>query len=134
MLSISGKYRLPAMRLFLALWLGLVVAVSISPLSFKLRLHTIGPFHDFAHYSVYLLTGIFFWLAADRWYGRLTGFVLGVMISAAQEWTENKLYHAGFEWKDVATDLAGLISGFALMLLLAVLLTDPTIDRTGARF
>jgi hypothetical protein len=134
MLPISGKYRLAAMRLFLALWLGLVIAVSISPVSFKLKLHTIGPFHDFSHYIVYLLTGIFFWLAAGRWYGRLAGFVLGVLISAGQEWTENKLYRAGFEWKDVATDLAGLISGFALMLLITALLTDPTIDRRGAGF
>lgn len=119
-------------RIGLSLWLALVVAVSISPLSFKLRLHTIGPYHDFGHYIVYGLTGIFLWWVTKRWFSRVFAFLFGVGLSLGQEWIENKIYHAGFEWRDVGSDLAGLVSGFALMVLIAALMTEPRPDRRGA--
>ena len=113
------------LRLGLAIWLVLVMAVSISPLSFKLRLHTTGVYHNIGHYVVYVITGILFWLITKSAYGKVFAFVLGVALAFGQEWIENKMYHAGFEWKDVGTDLAGLVSGFALMLLVMALADDP---------
>jgi hypothetical protein len=134
-LSGSGGNKLTViMRLWLAIWLVLVIAVSITPLSFKLRLHTIGPFHDFGHYIVYGLTGIFLWLVAKRWQGRVAGFVFGIALSLGQEWAENKLYNAGYEWKDVNTDIAGLVSGFALVFLITALLADPGVNGTRPGF
>jgi hypothetical protein len=109
------------LRLAFAVWLALLVVVSIFPVSFKLKLHTVGPYHDYGHYIAFILTGIFIWLIAGRTYGKVLGFAGGAAFSFAQEWAENKLYHAGFEWKDVATDGAGLITGFALMLLITSL-------------
>ncbi len=99
----------------------LVVALSISPLSFKLRLHTIGVYHNIGHYLVYLLTGVLLWLIAERWYWRLLHFVLGMAVALGQEWAENRLYHAGFEWTDVRMDLAGLVTAYALMVLIVSL-------------
>ena len=52
----------------------------------------------------------------------------------AQEWAENKLYHAGYEWRDVGTDLAGLVTGYALMLLITALLSEPGRGEPSARF
>ena len=122
--------RFALIRAMLIIWLVVVIAVSISPLSFKLKLHTIGAYHDFGHYVVYALTGILLWLATDRWPFKLLAFLAGSTLAFAQEWIENRIYHAGFEWKDVGTDLAGLISGFALMLLITVLTTDER-ERQG---
>ena len=111
-------------RVALVIWLLLVMAVSISPLSFKLKLHTTGGYHDFGHYCVYGLTGIILWLAADSWVGRIVTFLMGATLAFGQEWLENHMYHAGFEWKDVGSDLAGLVSGYALMLLFVALTSD----------
>jgi hypothetical protein len=117
------------MRIFLAVWLGLVIAVSITPLSFKLKLHTIGAYHDFGHYVVYAVTGIMLWLIAEQWFGKVAAFLFGFAVAFGQEWAENRLYHAGFEWRDVGMDLAGLVTGYALMLLITALLEDPRRDR-----
>jgi hypothetical protein len=103
-----------------------VVALSISPLSMKLKLHTIGVYHDAGHYVVYALSGIMLWLVVKRWFLRVITFGLGVSMAFLQEWAENAIYHAGFEWKDVGTDLAGLVSGFALMLLIMALTMDDS--------
>ena len=111
-------------RFAFVVYIGLLIAISIFPLSFKLRLHTHGPFHNFAHYVAFLLTAVFLWFITERVWGRLLGLCGGVVFAYSQEWAENKLYHAGFEWKDVSTDIAGLISGFALMTLIRVLLSD----------
>ena len=116
--------------MILAVWLALVLAVSITPLSFKLKLHTIGVCHNLGHYVVYTVTGILLWLVVERWYLRVFAFMGGVTLAYGQEWAENKLYHAGFEWKDVATDLAGLVTGFALMLLIMALVEDSTQQRS----
>lgn len=117
------------MRFALPLWFALVIAVSISPLSFKLRLHTIGPYHDLGHYLVYTATAIFCWLVAERWLGRLIAFGIAIVVAVGQEWAENRLYHAAFEWKDVRTDMAGLATGLAIMLLLNALLNNPDAER-----
>jgi len=111
----------------LFVWLALVIAVSISPLSFKLKLHTVGLYHDIGHYVVYTLTGILLWVVVRRrWYLRVISFAFGVGLAYGQEWAENRIYHQGFEWKDVGTDLAGLVSGFALMLLIVALTMDES--------
>ena len=119
------------MRFALAAWLFLLVAVSLFPVSFKLKLHTTGAMHDYGHYIAFLVTAIFLWLIAERPLGRIAGFLGGMVFSYSQEWAENKLYHAGFEWKDVGTDLAGLVSGFVFMVLVTTLLMD---ERSGERF
>jgi hypothetical protein len=111
------------------MWLVLVMAVSVSPLSFKLKLHTIGVYHDIGHYAVYTLTGILLWIVVKHWYWRIPTFAGGLGLAFGQEWLENRLYHAGFEWKDVGTDLAGLVTGFALMLLVVALMEDPARQR-----
>jgi hypothetical protein len=103
-----------------------VILLSISPLSMKLKLHTTGVYHDLGHYVVYTLSGILLWLVVKRWLLRILTFALGVLLAFLQEWAENALYHAGFEWKDVGTDLAGLVSGFALMLLIMALMMDDS--------
>lgn len=113
------------MRISLVIWLALVIAVSITPLSFKLKLHTVGVYHNFGHYVVYAVTGIMLWLIAERWFSKIAAFLFGFAVAFGQEWAENRLYHAGFEWRDVGTDLAGLITGYALMLLITALMEDP---------
>jgi hypothetical protein len=112
------------LRLLFVIWVLLVIAVSITPLSFKLRLHTTGVYHNLGHYVVYTFTGIFLWIVAKRWLGRILAFAFGVALALGQEWAENRLYHAGFEWKDVKNDIAGLVTGFALMLLITALTDD----------
>ncbi len=113
----------------LIVWAGLVLAVSVSPLSFKLKLHTVGPYHDFGHYLVYLVTAILICTSAKRLGGRVAGFFAAMVLALGQEWLENHMYHAGFEWKDVGSDLAGLVSGFALVTLVTVLFGDSETSR-----
>ena len=120
-------------RIGLAIWIALVIAISISPLSFKLRLHTIGALHDFGHYVVYALTGIFLWIVAERRVTRVFAFLFGIVLSVGQEWAENRMYHAGFEWKDVVTDLAGLVTGFALMIVITALIGEPRAASNSSR-
>jgi hypothetical protein len=111
-------------RLVLVIWLIFVAVLSILPFHFKSRLHTMGTYHNIGHYAVYLMTGILIWVAAERGSNRVIGFLLGVGLSFGQEWLENHVYHAGFEWRDVGTDLAGLISSFGLMLVVLALTDD----------
>jgi len=119
-LSESRKFILTVRAVFAA-WIVILVAVSIFPVSFKLKLHTSGVFHDVGHYLVFAFTAMFLWMITEGPLARVLGFVGGAVFSFSQEWAENRLYHAGFEWKDVGNDLAGLVSGFALMVLLTSL-------------
>jgi hypothetical protein len=122
------------MRFTLLVWLVLLYTLSITPLSFKLKVHTIGQLHDVGHYVVYTVTGLMLWLAAEKWLTRTLAFAFGVAVLLGQEWIENKLYHAGFEWRDVKTDLAGLATGLAVMVLFSALMSDAGSDRSRARF
>ena len=118
--SYANKF-IVIIRFALAVWLALLIAVSLFPLAFKLKLHTSGPFHDYVHYIAFILTAIFLWLITERPSGKVFSFFGGIAFSYAQEWAENRIYHAGFEWRDVATDLVGLMSGYVLMLLVTFL-------------
>jgi hypothetical protein len=101
-----------------------LLMVSLFPIAFKWKLHTTGYFHDYVHFAAFLITAIFIWLLADSPIAKTLGFAGGLVFSYGQEWAENWLYHAGFEWRDVTTDLAGLLSGFALMMLITSLSPD----------
>ena len=102
-------------------WLLMMVALSVIPLSFKLKLHTTGHYHDFGHYFVFLITAVMACQLARRFAGRLFVFFVVLAVALIQEWLENHMYHAGYEWKDVVTDLAGIVTGFALVTLAEVL-------------
>jgi hypothetical protein len=111
------------MRFVLAIWLAFLTVISLFPVSFKLKLHMIGPLHDDSHYIVFFLTAIFLWLIAERPAGKAISFLAGLAFLYTQEWAENKIYHAGFEWRDVATDSLGLVTGFSLMFFVTCLAT-----------
>jgi hypothetical protein len=117
------------MWILILVWMILLIGLSVSPLSFKLKLHTVGPYHDFGHYIVYLLTAILICQVAKRFGGRVAGFFFALALALGQEWLENQMYHAGYEWKDVATDMAGTLSGFALVTLMTVLFQDSATSR-----
>jgi hypothetical protein len=121
--SRSSKVRV-AFRFVVAIWAVLLIALSISPLSFKLRIHSQGAFHDFGHYTVYGATAILLWVMTKRTLSRFLAFAGGVGFAFGQEWIENVIYHAGFEWNDVRTDLAGLASGLFLVILVTTLMSD----------
>ncbi len=111
-------------RYAFALWLALLAAVSMFPLPYKHKLHIMGHYHDLSHYLGFLITGLFLWFMSDAVPGRLIAFLVGAAFSYSQEWAENALYHAGFEPKDVETDIAGLITAFSLMILIKALVMD----------
>jgi glycopeptide antibiotics resistance protein len=122
-LTQSDRHRNTALiRFAFVLWLAVLVMVSLLPLSFKWKLHTHGSLHDYLHYAAFFVTAIFLWLISKGALGRTFAFAAGLIFSYLQEWAENWIYHAGFEWRDVITDFAGLLSGFALMFLITSLL------------
>lgn len=119
------------MRFVFALWILVLFVVSVFPVGFKVKLHTSGPLHDVGHYLAFVVTGILLWLIMKSPLSKVLGFIGGVAFVLSQEWTENWLYHAGFEWKDVGNDVAGLISGYALMILVGALVEARMTPRSG---
>lgn len=111
-------------RFAFALWMVILVGISMLSVPYKLRFHIIGPHHDLNHYVAFVVTALFLWMISDTSLGRATGFLAGTAFAYSQEWAEHAIYHAPFEARDVRTDLAGLISGFALMILIKALMSE----------
>jgi hypothetical protein len=94
------------------LWVLVVVALSISPLAIKQRLHTVGHLHYGGHFFVFALTA-----AAVLWNtpplrSQILRSGMVVLLGVALEAAEVIVYHSRWEKRDLLVDTAGAAAGF----------------------
>jgi hypothetical protein len=88
------------------------------PLSVKRAIGTTGVLHRAGHLAAFAVTTILFlqWKRHARLHPWLLWPVL--TFAFALEWLEAFLFGGAFEWRDVATDIAGLLTALLLYAIL----------------
>ncbi len=112
--SVTHSVQVTTTRCVLWVWLALITALSLAPFAVKSQLGTKGQFHNLGHFSIFVVTGILFCWAADRFRWRLARYVQVCCIAAFLEALETAIYHNRFEWHDVAVDAFGAAVGLAI--------------------
>jgi hypothetical protein len=116
-------------RVRLIVWTTCLAALSLMPLSVKRTIGTTGVLHNGGHLAAFAITGILFlqWRRPSRFQPWLlwppAAFAL------ALESAEAVLFHNAFEWRDVATDVLGLLTGLLIYRLCEVLGAGPSTPR-----
>ena len=105
-------------RVILAIWLAILLAVSLAPDAVKYELGTKGGFHDVGHLIAFVLTGaLFCWKAVNR-RAKLLGAFGACCFAIGLEALEALIYRNHFEWSDLWIDSLGVILGLAIVALL----------------
>jgi hypothetical protein len=105
-------------RALFALWLLLILGLSVLPFNVKLAF-TIGRFHNAGHLLVFLVAAVLGCWRANGVSPRLLRLIGLVALAVAIEGVEKLVtYRNPFEWRDLALDVAGILSGFLLSFLL----------------
>ena len=110
-----------AQRTRLAVWLGGLAAVSLMPLSIKRAIGTTGVLHHAGHLAAFVVTGILFlqWKRPERSWPWLIWPLAA--FAFALEYTEAAVYHNAIEWRDIVTDILGLLTALLVYLNLPFL-------------
>jgi hypothetical protein len=96
------------MRKLLVFWLVLVASLSLAPFGIKEVLGTRGPFHNFGHFLVFLVTGAMVLIDAPARKSRIRRFAFVILFSAATEGLESVVYSNIFEWRDFLIDCTAI--------------------------
>lgn len=116
---LEASTRLSRQRVFLFMWVLLIVLVSIAPLSVKEQLHTTGRLHYIGHFGVFAVTALLaLWNVRSR-RGQILCAVLVAMLGVAVELAEAVHYQGFLEKRDLAVDWLGVAVGCAVAGLLS---------------
>lgn len=110
-----------AMRLVVFLWLLFVTALSVAPFAVKYEFGTKGHFHDFGHFSIFVITVALFCWGEKGITPKFLRFLAACGFGILLEALEMAIYHNRFEWHDIAVDVAGAVIGFAAMTIVPLL-------------
>lgn len=105
------------MRWWIAVWLGLITALSLLPLRIKVAIGTVGSWHNAGHLLTFAATAALVLATASRATQRARRAILLVVFCSALEMLEAWLYHNRFEWGDLAIDSTGICLGWIAALL-----------------
>ena len=97
------------MRKWIALWLFLVLLLSLAPFPVKKFFGTMGPLHNYGHFAIFCATGIMLLHVETTRPARLAAFMFLFLFCAVTEGLQYLLYHNPFEWSDLLVDCSGLI-------------------------
>jgi len=96
-----------------AVWILVVLLVSLLPLPLKHFLKTHGRFHNGAHFCAFLITVLVVcWGRSNTWIARSCAgaIAFAFLIEGAQ----TAIYHNDFEWRDILIDSLGAVAGGVL--------------------
>ncbi len=100
------------MRVVSFVWILVIVVLSLVPIRVKDLLHTRGHWHFAFHFAAFFASAVLFCWSSRGRRNRATLSSGLFLLALTVEWLEVVLYHARFEWEDVAMDAAGVIAGW----------------------
>lgn len=106
------------LRVVAALWLTVILGVSVAPLAVKTSLHTIGHLHNALHFTAFFVAASLMTLGASGWRYRLLRGLLALLFAVATEYLEAAISLIKLEWRDVRTDAWGIAAGLLMAYLL----------------
>lgn len=106
------------LRTVAALWLTLILSVSLTPIAVKASLHTMGPLHGILHFGAFLVAALLMTLGPFTWPFRLMRGLMAMTFAVTTEYLEAAVYGNQMEWRDVRTDALGIAAGLAAAFLL----------------
>ena len=107
-------------------WLLFVITVSLMPFPMKMQLGTMGRLHAAGHYFAFLVTVFLLCKELKDLPGRVAGCAAAAALAILLEALETVMYRNRFEWRDVATDFAGVVTGIILVTLVLLSEHAPT--------
>lgn len=110
------------MRPLIIVWLLVITAISIAPLSAKIFLHTVGQWHDYGHLFVFFTTEMLVLFNAPRVSMRVFRTSLILCFCAVLELMQAIGYHNRFEWHDLWVDYLAIFCSWAAILVFRPLL------------
>ncbi len=109
------------------IWLLFVITISLMPFPLKVQLGTIGRLHAAGHFFAFLVTVFLLCKELKGFSGRVAGCLSVFALAVTLEILEMVFYRNHFEWRDVAIDASGMVTGIILVTL--VLLSEHTPRR-----
>lgn len=106
------------LRVGAALWLLIILVISVMPLGMKNSLHTVGRLHDALHFLAFFIAAFLMTLGAPGWRSRLMRGMAAFIFALTTEYLERTLYLHVFEWGDVRIDALGIVAGLLVSSLL----------------
>ena len=111
------------MRSLTLFWLLFVTALSLMPIQYKFELGTTGKLHEIGHFGAFLIAaGLLCWntrTAGQRLLRCSGALCLAFLLEAAEMF----FFRNRFEWTDVVVDALGIVSGYAAVPLIRMLVT-----------
>jgi hypothetical protein len=130
--SVMENRLLPAtleeVRILVPIWLVLIAALSFAPFAIKFHLRTIGAFHYLGHSSIFFVTAVLILWNATGLVSKAWRSVSVVLFGALLELLEAISFHNVFEWRDVLSDVVGVV--IAVVLVSAVKFTMTALPRS----
>ena len=105
------------MRFLFALWIMLIVSLSLVPLKVKLHLGTMGRWHNAGHFLVFFVATLLACRMVNGVYAKLLCCMGVAGVAFTMEWVEKIGYHIPYEWRDIRFDCTGILCGILLMVL-----------------
>lgn len=97
------------------IWLTVVVCFALSPVEVKAHLHSMGKFHDFYHWTAFIVTTVLLAWDARSVAARAAWCLVAVGIAFLTELLEFLRFHNPYEWHDVYIDCIGIVTGIAVL-------------------
>ncbi len=104
------------MRFVLGLWLVFITLLSLSPYHLKIWLGTTGHLHEAGHVLAFALTTLLICWLVPSVTGKLLRCAAVFAFAMFLEAFEMLVYHAPFEWEDIALDTLGILGGCLILL------------------
>ncbi len=121
------------LRVVAALWLTVILGVSVAPLAVKTSLHTIGHLHNALHFAAFFVAASLMTLGSSGWRYRLLRGLLALLFAVATEYLEAAISLIKLEWRDVRTDAWGIAAGLLMAYLLRWWMAQKVSDGLNSR-
>jgi len=110
--------------MFAILWYSAFLTSSVTP-GWKARLHTHKHHHGSLHIAVFFVTELITIVLAPFGFQAIACTIMVITLAFATEGLQKLVYGIGFEWQDLAVDIAGILTA-ALIARAAVALQIRT--------
>ena len=108
---------------FLLVWILIVTALSLAPLEVKELIGTTGKLHNFGHFAVFLITAMTMCWGVAGIKGKSRRAMWALYFAVTLELLETVFYTSYLEWRDIALDASGILTGLAITIVTAAIVS-----------
>ncbi len=120
-----------AKLILFVIWLLLVTGISLVPFHVKLRLGTMGAWHNAGHVLAFIAATVLACWLVNSLPARVFCCLGVLVIALTLEKLEQLSSHLPYEWHDIRVDSIGILIGFLLTLLSRSASQTSSLDHTA---